>query len=155
MPSTHSSILLHVIYSTKNRYKVLGDEWRKELFAYIGGAVRDHKAALLEAGGIEDHIHLLIKSHPSHAIADTVRLIKANSSRWVNEQRKINGKFEWQKGYGVFSVSQSMRPSLASYIQTQREHHQKQSFEREYFQTLALHEIEYDERYVFDEEITG
>ncbi len=94
-------------------------------------------------------------SHPSFAIADTVRLMKANSSRWINEHRKISGKFEWQKGYGVFSVSQSNRDAIARYIQNQREHHQKQTFEQEYFRTLQLHEVVFDERYVFDEEIVG
>lgn len=155
MPSTHSNLLMHVIYSTKNRYKLIQDDWRDELFAYIGGTVTEHKAVLLQAGGIEDHIHLLIRAHPSYAIADTVRLIKANSSRWINDQRKITAKFEWQKGYGVFSVSQSGRSDLTNYIQYQREHHQKQSFEKEYLQILRLHEIIFNERYVFDEEIAG
>lgn len=155
MPSTHHGILLHIIYSTKNRFKLITDDWRDELHSYIGGVVKEHKASLLEAGGIEDHIHLLVRSHPSYAVADTVRLIKANSSRWINEQRKINAKFEWQKGYGVFSVSQSMRETLSHYIQTQRQHHEKQSYEDEYFATLKKHEIEFDERYVFDQEITG
>jgi putative transposase len=155
MPSTHSNILLHIIYITKNRCKVIADEWRSELFSYIGGTVHDHKAILLEAGGVEDHIHLLIRSHPSFAISDTVRLIKANSSRWVNDHRKLNARFEWQKGYGVFSVSQSGRQAIASYIQNQRQHHQKQTFEQEYLRTLELHEIEYDPRFVFDEEIIG
>ena len=155
MPSTHSSILLHIIYSTKNRFKLIRDDWRDELFSYIGGTLKDHKASLLEAGGIEDHIHLLVRSHPSYAIADTVRLIKANSSRWINEQNKVNAKFEWQKGYGVFSVSQSGREPLSVYIRNQRQHHQKQSFEDEYFQTLRLHEVDFDERYVFDDELVG
>jgi len=128
MPSTHSNILLHIIYSTKNRFKLIDADWQAELFAYIGGTVHDHKANLLEAGGIEDHIHLLVRSHPSFAIADTVRLIKADSSRWINENRKVKAKFEWQKGYGVFSVSQSGREALSSYIRNQREHHSKQMF---------------------------
>jgi len=155
MPSTHSNLLMHVIYSTKNRCKLIQDDWRDELFAYIGGTVTEHKANLLQAGGIEDHIHLLIRTHPSYAIADTVRLIKANSSRWINGERKSRARFEWQKGYGVFSVSQSGRNDLTSYIQNQRDHHQRQPFEKEYLQILRLHEITFDEHYVFDEEIAG
>jgi len=144
-----------MIFSTKNRLKLIADDWRPELFSYMGGAVHEHKASLLEAGGIEDHVHLLVRIHPSFAIADTVRLIKANSSRWINEERKIEGKFEWQKGYGVFSVSQSGRDALSQYIRNQREHHTKQTFEDEYFQILELHGVEYNPEYVFDEEITA
>ena len=155
MPSTHSNLLMHVIFSTKNRRKVLADQWRPELFAYMGGVALEHKAKLLEAGGIEDHVHLLLRCQPSHAIADTVRLIKANSSRWINDERKIFGKFEWQKGYGVFSVSQSGREALSRYICHQREHHTHQTFEQEYLKTLELHQIEYNIDYVFDEEIPG
>ena len=155
MPSTHSNLLVHMIFSTKNRLKLIADNWRPELFAYMGGAVHEHKASLLEAGGIEDHLHLLVRIHPSFAIAETVRLIKANSSRWINEQRKIEGKFEWQKGYGVFSVSQSGRDALSQYIRAQREHHSKQTFEDEYLRTLELHGIEFNLEYVFDEAITG
>jgi len=144
-----------MIFSTKNRLKLIADDWRPELFSYMGGAVHEHKASLLEAGGIEDHVHLLVRIHPSFAIADTVRLIKANSSRWINEERKIEGKFEWQKGYGVFSVSQSGRDALSQYIRNQRKHHTKQTFEDEYFRTLELHGVEYNPEYVFDEEITA
>ncbi len=155
MPSTHSNLLVHVIFSTKNRFKLIADDWQAELFAYIGGIVHEHNASLLEAGGIEEHVHLLLRIRPSFAIANTIRLIKANSSRWINEVRKINAKFEWQKGFGVFSVSQSGRDALTHYIRSQREHHGKQSFEDEYLQTLELHGIEYKPAYVFDEEIAG
>ena len=155
MPSTHSNLLVHMILSTKNRLKLIADVWRPELFSYMGGVVDEHKASLLEAGGIEDHVHLLVRIHPSFAIADTVRLIKANSSRWVNEEGKVEGRFEWQKGYGVFSVSQSGRDALSQYIRTQREHHTKQTFEDEYLRTLELHDVEYNPEYVFDEEITA
>ena len=155
MPSTHSNLLMHVIFSTKNRLKLILDDWQAELFAYMGGTVHEHKASLLDAGGIEDHVHLLLRIHPSFAIADTVRLIKSNSSRWINDERKINGKFEWQKGYGVFSVSQSGRDTLTEYIRDQRNHHASQTFEQEYLRTLELHRVEYNPEYVFDEEISA
>ena len=155
MPSTHSNLLMHVIFSTKNRQKLIFDDWQAELFAYMGGTVHEHKASLLEAGGIEDHVHLLLRTHTSFAIADTVRLIKANSSRWINDEQKVTGKFEWQKGYGVFSVSQSGRDALTEYIHNQRQHHAKHTFEQEYLRTLELHEVEFNPEYVFDEEISG
>jgi len=119
----------------------------------MGGTLHEHKAVLLEAGGIEDHLHLLLRLYPSFAVADTVQLVKSNSSRWINAQRQIQMKFEWQKGYGVFSVSQSGRGAVTHYIRHQREHHATQSFEEEYLQTLKLHGIDYNSEFVFDEEI--
>jgi REP element-mobilizing transposase RayT len=151
--STHHGILLHVVFSTKHRSPLIRDSWRDDLFGYISGTVKDHKAVLLKAGGIEDHIHLLLKLHPQFAVSSTVQLLKANSSRWINEQRKATRTFQWQRGYGAFSVSQSMAETVKNYIANQREHHRRQSFTEEYLQMLRLHEIEFDKRYVFDEEV--
>lgn len=123
--------------------------------AYIGGTVNDHKASILCSGGIEDHVHLLAKIHPSFAISESVQLLKSNSSRWVNQQGKTESRFEWQRGYGAFSVSQSQAARVKSYIRNQREHHTRQSFRDEYLAILKRHEIEFDERYVFDEEIVA
>jgi REP element-mobilizing transposase RayT len=153
MPSTHHGLLIHVIFSTKLRYPLIRDSWRDDLFAYMGGTAKEHKATLLSSGGIEDHVHLLLKIHPSFAIADTVKLLKANSSRWINQERKVNCRFEWQRGYGAFSVSQSHSDKVKEYIANQRVHHQRQSFREEYLETLRKHAIEFDERYVFDEEV--
>lgn len=83
--TTHHGILWHVIFSTKYRKRYLAESWRDELFAYISGIVTDHKAVLLKGGGIEDHIHLLLRVHPEFAISKTVQMLKANSSRWINQ----------------------------------------------------------------------
>jgi putative transposase len=155
MSQTHHGLLIHIVFSTKLRYALIHDDWRDELFAYIGGAAREHKATILASGGIEDHIHLLAKVHPSFAIADTVRHLKSNSSRWINAEGKVDCRFEWQRGYGVFSVSQSMSETVKEYISGQREHHQKQSFRDEYLQLLRRHAVEFEEQYVFDEEIVA
>ena len=151
--STHHGILLHIIFSTKYRKPYLVDAWRDDLFAYIGGIVTDHKATLLKAGGIEDHIHLLLRINPQFAISKTVQLLKANSSKWINDQHKLAGKFEWQRGYGAFSVSQSLAETVQEYIANQRDHHREQTFETEYVGFLQKHGIEYDPRYVFEMEI--
>ena len=153
MSQTHHGVLIHVVFSTKLRYPLISDEWRDDLFAYIGGMAKDHKATVLASGGIEDHVHLLVKIHPSFAISDTVKLIKANSSRWINQQGKVNCRFEWQRGYGVFSVSQSMSETVKRYLAGQRKHHRQQDFRGEYLEMLRRHGVEFDERYVFDEEI--
>ncbi len=155
MPSTHHGILIHVVFSTKQRTPLLHPSWRDDLFAMMGGIAKEHKSVLLRAGGIEDHVHLLLKIHPSFAIADTVKLIKGNASRWINKVQKAPGRFEWQRGYGAFSVSESMSETVKGYIKNQEKHHQRQSFEEEYFAILRKHKIEFDKKYVFDEEIVA
>ena len=153
--STHHGILLHVVFSTKYRKCLMADQWRDDLFAYIGGTVKDHKAALLKAGGVEDHVHLLLRIHPEFAISKTLQLLKANSSRWINENHKTRHPFQWQRGYGAFSVSQSMAETVRRYIERQKEHHTRMSFQEEYLEILRKHEIEFDLRYVFEEEIVA
>ncbi len=153
--STHHGILLHVIFSTKYRKPHLIDAWRDDLLAYIGGIVKDHKSTLLKAGGIEDHIHLLLRIHPEFAISKTIQVLKTNSSKWINEQRKLAGRFEWQRGYGAFSVSQSMAETVKDYIAKRREHHTKQTFADEYIGFLNKHGIDYDPQYVFETEIVA
>jgi putative transposase len=138
MSSTLHGLLIHVIFSTKLRYPLILDSWRDDLFAYVGGIARDHKATVLASGGVEDHVHLLIRIHPSFAIADTVKLIKANSSRWINQTGKTDGKFEWQRGYGAFSVSQSMSESVKRYLANQRQHHQTQTFRDQRFPARSV-----------------
>ncbi len=155
MPSTHHGILIHVVFSTKQRFSLLHESWRDDLYAVMGGIARDHQATLLRAGGIEDHVHLLLKIHPKYAISETIQRIKSNSSNWINNGQKINAKFSWQRGYGAFSVSQSMAESVKSYIREQVAHHRKCTFRDEYFQMLRKHEIEFDERFVFDDEIVA
>lgn len=155
MPSTHHGILIHVVFSTKQRFKLLSKAWRDDLYAYIGGVAAEHKSTLLKAGGIEDHVHLLLKIHPSYSVADTVKLIKGNSSKWINENKKVNARFEWQRGYGAFSVSESMSDTVKRYIENQEEHHRQQSFKDEYLLFLKKHKIQFDARYVFDDEHVG
>jgi putative transposase len=108
---------------------------------------------VLTSGGVEDHVHLLMKIHPKFAISTTMQLIKSNSSRWINERRPVAAKFSWQRGYGAFSVSQSMAETVKQYIQNQRHHHRKLELRDEYLEMLRRHRIEFDERYVFEDEI--
>ena len=144
-----------MVFSTKLRKPVLNDSWRDDLFAYIGGTVKDHKASLLKAGGIEDHVHLLLRIHPEFAISKAVQLLKANSSKWINDNRKTSSPFQWQRGYGAFSVSQSMADTVRNYIAGQRKHHARRTYQDEYLEILRKHEIEFDLRYVFEQEIVA
>ena len=113
------------------------------MYAIMGGIAKEHKSVLLRSGGTEDHVHLLLKIHPSFAIADTVKLIKGNTSRWINKNQKVSGRFEWQRGYGAFSVSESMSDTVKRYIENQKVHHRRKSFEEEYFAILQKHKIEF------------
>ena len=155
MPTTHHGILIHVVFSTKQRFKLLKSAWRNELFAYIGGITKENKSMLLKAGGVEDHVHLLLKMSPAYSISETVKLIKGNSSRWINEQRKVNARFSWQRGYGAFSVSESQMEIVGNYIANQETHHLRRSFEDEYLELLKKHRIEFDPKYVFDDEVVA
>ncbi len=110
--SAHHGILVHLVFSTKYRKPVLGIEWRDELFAYIGGVIKNHKAVAIKSGGVEDHVHFLIRFHTDFSIASTIQLLKANSSKWINDTHKTKRKFAWQTGYGAFSVSRSLANPL-------------------------------------------
>lgn len=104
-------------------------------------------------GGVADHVHLLAKLSPMIAISDMLRLIKTNTSKMVNENFKPKHPFEWQAGYGAFSVSESRNEAVRKYILNQEEHHRKRTLEEEFIELLQKHNIEYDQRYVFDQEI--
>ncbi len=151
MPNTYTNLLFHIVYSTKYRKPLIQPSWQDELYGYMGGIIRAEKGVLLVAGGIEDHVHLLAKLPPTIAVSDMLRLIKANSSKWANERSDVS-YFEWQAGYGAFSVSESNVPSVRKYIDSQDAHHRKQSFRDEYLALLRRHNIEFEERYVFEEE---
>jgi REP element-mobilizing transposase RayT len=144
---TYTRLLFHLVFSTKNREPLIEDAWRPELHSYIGGILRNRKADLLAAGGIPDHMHLLVRSPADWAVSDLVRDIKAVSSRW---RRDLGDRgFAWQNGYGAFTVSASMAATVTDYINNQPEHHRKQSFREEFVEFLRRHGIEYDEKYLW------
>lgn len=149
MGSTFSNLIAHIIFSTKERQPLISDELKPNLWAYMGGIVRELNGTALKINGTSDHVHMLIQIPPSLAISKAVQVIKANSSRWVHEKRNLT-QFGWQAGYGVFSVSRSNLPDVIRYIDNQEEHHRKRSFQEELIAFLKKHEIKYDERYIWD-----
>ena len=150
MAGTFTNLLCHVVFSTKRREPLIRDAWKGQLHAYIGGIIRNERAILLRAGGTADHVHLLMKLPASAAVADMLRIIKTNSSKWVNESGVSPGAFAWQTGYGAFSVSESQVPGVDRYIQKQVEHHRGQSFQEEFIVLLKRHGFVYDPRYLWD-----
>ncbi|HMC11510.1 MAG TPA: IS200/IS605 family transposase [Pirellulaceae bacterium] len=149
MAGTYTNLLYHVVFSTKERRRLITPVIEDELHKYIGGIVRNLEGDLLEANGDLDHRHLLILLKPKFALSDVVRDIKANSSGWLNERSKSLHKFGWQDGFAAFTVSKSQVPRVSSYIRNQKNHHQKTDFKTELRELLAKNQIEFDERYLW------
>jgi putative transposase len=150
MANTYSNLFYHIVFSTKGRKDLISPEIEARVWAYIGGIARKHEIIAVQVGRIDNHVHVLILAKPKFSPSQIVQWLKGESSRWIHRTFPDLAKFEWQDGYGVFSVSKSSVPDVAQYIEHQREHHQKQSFEDEYISMLKLNGIDYDERYVFD-----
>ena len=149
MANTYTSLFYHVVFSTKNREPWLRLEIEQRVWAYIGGIARKHKMTALQVGGVEDHIHVLVMAPPTLAPSQIAQFLKGDSSKWIHEEFPGLREFSWQDGYGAFTVSKSNIPSVISYIQDQREHHRKKTFQEEYREFLRQNGIEYDERYVW------
>jgi putative transposase len=150
MPQSLVCLNNHVVFSTKNREPLIDAELAPRLYGYIGGIVRNTGSVLLAVGGIEDHIHLLVSLGRTTSIADFVRNVKTNSSLWVHETFPERSAFGWQSGYGAFSVSKSVIPRVKDYIAMQREHHRRETYQEESLRFLREHDLEYDERYLWD-----
>ena len=149
-PQSFARVYIHLIFSTKNRDRMIKKEWAPRLNEYLVGILRQRKCELLAAGGIEDHVHLLISMSREIAISDLVRDVKSISSHWIHTTIPGARAFAWQQGYSVFSVSQSGLGNVKEYIASQEQHHQKRSFQEELLAFLKKHDVEYDERYIWD-----
>ena len=150
MPGTYSQVLLHVVFSTKQREKWISAQIAERLFPYIGGIIRTEKGTLLDVGGMEDHVHLYLRWRPDESISNLMRVVKARSSKWVHETIPRLAAFAWQEGYSAFSVSKSQEDVVKKYIANQAEHHRREDFRSELLRLLRAHGIEFDERYVSD-----
>ena len=150
MPQSYVSLNLHLIFSTKNRLPQINADLQARLFEYIGGICRAEQSPLLAAGGTPDHVHLLASLGKTLALADFLRLVKTNSSKWVRETIPSHGDFAWQAGYGAFSVSQSGLDQVKRYIANQAEHHRVRTFQEEFLEFLKRLDVPYDERYLWD-----
>ncbi|MEO7673766.1 MAG: IS200/IS605 family transposase [Pyrinomonadaceae bacterium] len=149
MANTYSHCYNHFVFSTKNRADLIKPEIEESVWAYIGGIARKHGITALRVGGIDNHIHALTGFRPAVSPSQIAQWLKGASSHWIRSEFPGLGEFAWQDGFGVFSVCKSHSQKVIEYIKSQREHHHKQTFEEEYIELLKLHEIEYDERYLF------
>lgn len=147
MAQTCGNVVVHLIFSTKLRQPLIKPDIRCDVFAYLGGIVRELRGTALIVNGTCDHVHMLIRIRPNHSIAEIARIVKTNSSAWI--RKKGHKEFGWQSGYGVFSVSESNVPVVTKYIATQDEHHRKRSFQEEFVAFLKKNKVAYDERYIW------
>jgi REP element-mobilizing transposase RayT len=142
-------LLYHIVFSTKNREPIITKPIRAELYKYMGGIIRGEGGTLLQIGGMPDHVHLVVRFKAEPSVATMVKIIKSKSSKWLNEQPKHPGRFEWQRGYAAFSVSVSQLESVRAYVRNQEQHHRRKTFQEELWLLLEKHGVEYDEPYLW------
>jgi REP element-mobilizing transposase RayT len=150
MGHSYTSSLFHCAFSTKGRRPLITPELRPRLWPYLGGIARENDVGALAIGGVGDHVHLLLSLPSTLAIADAMQRIKGASSKWVHDTFPGHRNFNWQEGYGAFSIGISQIAATRRYIERQEEHHRKTTFQEEFLAFLKRHGIEYDERYIWD-----
>ena len=153
MANTYTQIHIQFVFAVKYRDGLIHSSFKDELYQYITGIIKANNQKLLAINGMSDHIHILIGMRPTQSISELMQIIKANSSKWINEKKFLKVKFEWQEGYGAFSYSKSHVKNVINYIQNQEERHKIKTFQEEYLEFLEAFEVEYDERYIFKEPI--
>ncbi len=150
MPQSLSRILIHLVFSTKNRERSLTPAIQTELHPYLAATLDNIECPSLQVGGVEDHVHLFFGLSRTRTIADVVETVKTSSSKWIKSKDAEFAGFHWQSGYGAFSVSQSDADAVIAYIRNQAHHHQKMTFQDEYRRLLERYHVAFDEKYVWD-----
>lgn len=151
MANTYTQIHIQCVIAVKFRQSLIQKEWKERLHKYITGIVQNNGHKMLAINSMPDHLHLFFGFRPNQSLSDLMRIIKGESSEWVNAQQFNPVVFRWQEGYGAFSYSRSQVQVVTDYIMNQEEHHKKRTFLEEYEEFLKQFEIEYDGRYIFKE----
>lgn len=150
MSDTYSQISIHAVYAVKFRESIIEKAWREELYKYTTGILKNEGVKVLAVEGWVDHVHLFFGLPVKLAISDLLQTVKANSSKWINENGFSKHKFQWQDGFGAFSYSKSQRDVVIKYILNQEVHHQKETFKTEYLKLLQNFDVDFNEKYLFD-----
>jgi len=148
MANTYTQIYLQFVFAVQDRFSLIQNEWKNELYKYITGIVQNNKHKLIAINGMPNHIHVFVGYKPHQLVPDLLQDIKGSSSGWVNNKGFVKGKFHWQEGYGAFSYSHSQIDTVAKYIHNQEEHHWRKSFREEYLEFLKQYNLSFDERYI-------
>jgi REP element-mobilizing transposase RayT len=149
MSHTFHQLLYHFVWSTKERQPLITPDFQFRLYEYLGGALKNVKGRPIQIGGVADHIHVCAMVSPDIAISEVIREIKVSSSKWVRKNFSIGNDFQWQEGYGAFSVSISNEDKVVDYIKNQETHHKKFDFRKEFLMLLKKHEVPIDEKYLW------
>ena len=149
MANTYINILVHAVFTTKNREPWLPSSLRERLYPYICGIARENGLKVLCIGGTDNHIHILLSLNSTTSIAKAIQLIKGGSSKWIHETFPEQKLFSWQEGYGAFSIGISNVDETRQYIENQEKHHSKESFCDEYLKSLRKNNIDFDEKYLW------
>ena len=149
MANTYTQIYIHSVFSVQNRISLISQEWKEDLFKYITGIVQNNGHKLIAINGMPDHLHIFIGMKPNQGLSDLMQDIKGDSSKWINSKGFVQGRFEWQAGFGGFSYSISQIDSVVKYINNQETHHKKKTFIEEYLDFLKKFKVPHDERYIF------
>lgn len=144
---SHTNLLYHIIFATKDRLPMIKKEWQADLHAYLGGIVKNLEGVPIEINGICDHVHLLVRLQPKSALSDFMRELKASSSGWV--RRNHFDRFAWQARFGAFTVSESLVQIVRDYIRNQEKHHSTKNFVDEYKDFLTAHKVDFVEEYLW------
>ncbi len=150
MANTYTKIYVHLIFAVQGRISLISEKYRSRIEKYISGIITNNKSKTIAIYCTPNHTHILIGLHPSISVSEIAKTIKANSSRWINEQGWFRGKFEWQNGFGAFTYSKSQLNSVVKYILNQGEHHRRVTFREEYIDFLKKFGIDYNEKYLFN-----
>ena len=151
MSNTYTQLQIHLVFALKYRAAMIQKEWKDRLHQYITGIIQNNEHKMLQINSMPDHIHIFIGMRPHQAISALVQNVKAESSKWIKENKFCKSSFAWQEGFGAFSYSKTHVADIIRYIQNQEAHHKKETFLDEYRKMLKAFEIDYDERYIFKE----
>ena len=150
MANTYSQLNVQGVFAVKGRENIISKNFRDDLYRYISGILKNDGSYPLAVGGWKDHVHVFFELPVTLSVAKQMQMLKASSSKWINDNRLAKGKFSWQDGYGAFSYSRSQRDTMIKYIMNQEEHHRTKTFREEYMELLKEFEILYDEKYLFE-----
>ncbi len=150
MAGTFTQIYIHYVFAVRGRENLLASHWRNDLFKYISGIIKNKEQKPIIVNGVSDHVHILVGLNTSMNISELIRDVKNNSSKFINENKLVLGKFSWQEVYGAFSVSHSQLNSVYKYIDNQELKHKTLSFKDEYVELLNNFGIEYLEKHLFN-----
>ncbi len=151
MANTYSQIYVQIVFAVKYRKAVLDKAWRSQVFGVMGNLINETNCKTIIVNGVEDHVHCFVGLKPATSVSELMKIVKAKSSKYINDHSLTRERFEWQTGFGVFSYSQIDIERVFKYIQNQEEHHRSKKFMEEYLELLKEYQVEYDEQYLFED----